>query len=296
VKGVSVGGACASAFLFLLVACGGDATSAASGVVRVGSEQFSESQLLGEIYAQALEAGGVPVERRFGIGSRETYYPALQDGTIDLVPEYSGNLLLYVRPDATQSASQDVYDAVQAALPPDLTVLNRAEAQNKDAFTVTRATAEKYRATSIEDIASHCGELTFGGPAQFQDRAYGLAGLARNYGCTFKDFRPLDTGGPITVAALREDDIQGADLFTTDPAVPANDFVTLADPRNNFPAQNVVPLMTRAKATGVVAAALNGVSAKLSQKELLNLDVEQARTNIPDARIASAWLKAQGLA
>jgi osmoprotectant transport system substrate-binding protein len=295
VRRVFGGGAVAFVCVVLVAACGA-AASDTSGVVRVGSEQFSESQLLGEIYAQALEAGGVPVERRFGIGSRETYYPALQDGTIDLVPEYSGNLLLYVRPDATQAAPQDVYDAVQGALPPDLTVLNRAEAENKDAFTVTRATAQMYRATSIPDIAPHCGELIFGGPAQFQDRAYGLAGLTRNYGCTFKDFRPLDTGGPITVAALREGDIQGADLFTTDPAVPANDFVTLADPRNNFPAQNVVPLMTRAKATGVVAAALNGVSAKLSQKELLNLDVEQARTNIPDAQIASTWLKAKGLA
>ena len=96
--------------------------------------------------------------------------------------------------------------------------------------------------------------------------------------------------------ALKDGTIQGADLFTTDPALVANDFVTLVDPKNNFPAQNVLPLMNKAKAVGAAAAALNGVSAKLSQKELLNLDVEQGKKTQTDAQIATTWLKAQGLA
>lgn len=142
----------------------------------------------------------------------------------------------------------------------------------------------------------HCGEIIFGGPSPFQDRAYGIAGMKKNYGCTFRDFKALDTGGPLTVAALKNGDIQGADLFTTDPALPANDFVTLEDPRYNFPAQNVLPLMTTAKATGAAAAALNAVSAKLSQQELLDLDVKQAAGTQSDARLAGAWLTAQGFA
>lgn len=288
----------------LLTACGGggngspfgSGSAAPADVIRVGSEQFPENQLLGEIYAQALEAKGIKVERRFSIGSRETYYPALRDGSIDVIADYNGNLLLYVKRDATQSSPTDVLAALKAALPPDLTVLNQAEAQNKDAFTITRATAEKYHATTIEDIVPHCGEITFGGPSQFQERAYGIAGMKKNYNCTFKDFKALDTGGPLTVAALKNGDIQGADLFTTDPALPANDFVTLQDPENNFPAQNVLPLMNKAKAVGPAADALNAVSAKLSQKELLDLDVEQAQKTLSDAQLATKWLTAQGLA
>ena len=278
-----------------LAPSGGGQPPAAADVVRVGSEQFPENQLLGEIYAQALEAKQVKVERKFAIGSRETYYPALLDGSIDVVPDYNGNLLRYVTPEATESAPDAVYAALQTALPPELTLLEQAAAENKDAFTVTRATAQKYNATSIEDIVPYCGEITFGGPAQFQERSYGIEGMKKNYNCTFKDFKPLDVGGPLTVTALKDGTIQGADLFTTDPALPANDFVTLEDPKNNFPSQNIVPLINKAKATAAVAEALNGVSAKLSQQELLDLNVKQGAKDKTDAQLATEWLTAQGL-
>lgn len=294
------------AALMLLTSCGGGGgdplapaaggqAPAAADVVRVGSEQFPENQLLGEIYAQALEAKGVKVERKFAIGSRETYYPALLDGSIDVVPDYNGNLLRYVVPEATESAPEEVYTALQAALPPELTLLEQAAAENKDAFTVTRATAQQYNATSIEDIVPFCGEIVFGGPAQFAERAYGIEGMKTNYGCEFKEFKPLDTGGPLTVTALKDGTIQGADLFTTDPALPANDFVTLEDPKNNFPAQNIVPLMVKAKVTPAVSEALNAVSAKLTQQELLDLNVKLGEKTSTDAQLAKDWLTAQGL-
>lgn len=294
--------------LLLLTACGasggGDPLApagsgqepAAAGVVRVGSEQFPENQLLGEIYAQALEAKDITVERQFGIGAREIYFVALEDGSIDVVPDYNGNLLRYLDTASTASSPEDVLAALPAALPDTLTVLEQAEAENKDAFTVTRATAQKYNATSIEDIAPFCGELVFGGPTQFQERAYGIEGMKAAYNCTFKEFKALDTGGPLTVAALRDGTIQGADLFTTDPALPANDFVTLEDPKNNFPAQNIVPLISKAKATPEVSAALNAVSAKLTQEQLLDLNVKQGEKTKTDAALAMEWLTAQGLA
>ncbi len=293
--------------LLLLTSCGGGgggplaptgagAGQAAADVVRVGSEQFPENQLLGEIYAQALEAKGVRVERKFGLGAREVYFVALKDGSIDVVPDYNGNLLRYLDPASTQSSPTDVYKALQAAVPPNLTVLKQAAAENKDAFTVTAETARKYNAKSILDIAPFCGEIVFGGPTQFQERAYGIAGMKKNYNCTFKEFKALDTGGPLTVTALKDGAIQAADLFTTDPALPANGFVTLEDPKNNFPAQNIVPLINKAKATGATAEALNGVSAKLTQQELLTLNVKQGEKTLTDAQLATEWLKAQGLA
>lgn len=293
--------------MLLLAACGGGGgrngdplagggeAAAPADVIRVGSEQFPENQLLGEIYAQALEAQGVTVERRFAIGSRETYYPALLDGSIDVVPDYNGNLLRYVVPEATESSPEEVYAALQSALPPELTLLEQAAAENKDAFTVTRAFAEANNLTSIEDVVPLCPTIQFGGPTQFQERSYGIQGMRENYGCEFKGFTPLDTGGPLTVAALADGTIQGADLFTTDPALLANDFVTLEDPKNNFPAQNIVPLMNAGKVTPQVEEALNGVSAALSQEELLALNVIIGEQTQTDAQIAKTWLTEKGL-
>ncbi len=289
----------------LLTACGGGggdplsnapADAAPAGVVRVGSEQFPENQLLGEIYAQALEGAGVTVERNLALGPREVYYEALLDGSIDVVPDYNGNLLRYVVPEATEASPEEVYAALQEALPPELTLLEQAEAENKDAFTVTRAFAEANNLTSIEDVVPLCPTITFGGPAQFAERSYGIQGMRDNYGCEFAGFQPLDVGGPLTVAALRDGTIQGADLFTTDPALPANDFVTLEDPLNNFPAQNIVPLIKTDKVTPEVTEALNAVSAALSLQELLDLNIELGSDNPrPDAEIAKEWLTEKGL-
>jgi osmoprotectant transport system substrate-binding protein len=290
--------------VLLLAACGGGgdplsnapAESAPADVVRVGSEQFPENQLLGEIYAQALEGAGVQVERQFAIGAREVYYPALLDGSIDVVPDYNGNLLRFVVPEATESSPEEVYTALEEALPPELRLLEQAEAENKDAFTVTRAFAEQNNLTSIEDVVPLCPTITFGGPAQFAERSYGIEGMRNNYGCEFGAFQPLDTGGPLTVAALAGGTIQGADLFTTDPALPANDFVTLEDPRNNFPAQNIVPLINAAKVTPEVEQALNGVSAALSLQDLVDLNLDLvAEPRRPDAEIARDWLTEKGL-
>jgi len=290
----------------VLTACGGGADPLAGGppapgapaadTIRVVSEQFPENRLVAEIYAQVLEARGVKVERNLGIGSRETYFLALRDGSADLVPDYNGNLLRFLDTTATASAPDEVYAQIQQKLPPALTVLGQSGAQNKDAFVVTADTARRYNARSIADIAPHCGEIVFGGPTQFAQRPYGLRGLQQNYNCVFKQFRPLDTGGILTVNALREGTVQAADVFTADPAIAANGFVVLDDPRNNFPSQNVVPLITRAKATPRVVEALDAVSAKLTTEGLVALNARLADPDKPDvAVVAKGWLTDNGL-
>ncbi len=138
---------------------------------------------------------------------------------------------------------------------------------------------------------SPCSELVFGGPPEFQTRADGLPGISKTYGCEFKDFRALDTGGPLTVKALQDGTIQAADLFTTDPAIADRGFVVLDDPKNGFAAQNVVPLINKAKATPDVAAALNSVSAKLTTDGLVQLNRALAAPDKPDvATVAKTWL------
>ena len=292
-----------------LTACGGggDPLSSGSGqtsgaaapndTVVVGSANFVESQILAEIYAQALSAKGVTVEKRLNIGSREAYIPALQDGSIDLIPEYSGVLLQYFDKAADETAPDAVYTALQEALPDNLVVLDKSAAEDKDAIVVTRETATQLNVKSIADLAPQCGNLVFGGPPEFQTRPDGIPGIQKTYNCSFKEFRSLDAGGPLTVAALKNGDVQAADLFTTDASIETNDFVVLDDPSNNFAAQNVLPLINKAKASDQVKATLNEISAKLTTEGLTQLNAEADSDSKPSPEtVAKNWLSQNGLA
>ena len=172
---IARGVAMLAGFALALTACGGgsDPLSSGSGqtsgaaasnnTIVVGSANFVESQILAEIYAQALTAKGVSVEKRLNIGSREAYIPALQDGSIDLIPEYSGVLLQYFDKTADETAPDAVYSALQDALPDNLIVLDKSAAEDKDAVVVTRDTATRLNVKSIADLAPHCRTLVFGG-------------------------------------------------------------------------------------------------------------------------------------
>jgi osmoprotectant transport system substrate-binding protein len=136
----------------------------------------------------------------------------------------------------------------------------------------------------------------FGGPPEFAERPYGLPGIERLYGCKFAEFRSLDAGGPLTVAALTDGSIQAADLFTTDPTIIDRGWVALEDPQNNFAAQNVVPLVNEAKANDQVRQTLNAISAALTTEGLLELnrEVADAATNTVES-VAKEWLTANNL-
>ena len=271
----------ASAAMLSVAACGGTSSnplstntaaggssSSASGSIVVGSANFPENQLLAEIYAGALEAKGVKVSKKLNIGSREVYIPALQQGAIDLIPEYTGVLSQYFNKNAKATDADGVYNELKAALPSTLTVLDKSAAEDKDAVVVTKDTANKYHLKSIADLQPHAKDLTLGGPPEWKTRPTGVPGLKKLYNLDFKSFRALDTGGPLTVQALKNGQVDAADLFTTDPSIAANSFVILDDPKHLFAAQNVVPLVTKAKVTDTISSALNGVSAKLDTATL----------------------------
>ncbi|WP_028936722.1 ABC transporter substrate-binding protein [Pseudonocardia spinosispora] len=273
-----------------LVGCG------ANSDVTLGSANFAESQLLSAIYAGALKAKGISVSETPPLGSREAYIPALQDGSIDLIPEYTGTLLSYFDIHAPQTEPAEVYAAVQKALPAPLTVLEMSQAQDRDAVVVPKAIADKYNAKSMEDLAPHCGELAFGGPPEFQRRSDGIPGIQKVYNCTFKSYTSLDAGGPLTLQALRDNQIQAADIFTTDPSIPQDNLVALTDPKSNFAAQNVVPLINSTKATPQVRAVLNEVSSKLTTEALIALNAQFNAPDKPDqSTVAAEWLKQNGL-
>jgi osmoprotectant transport system substrate-binding protein len=291
-----------------LSACGGSSNplssapassgaAASGGALVIGSADFPESQILAEVYAGALNGAGVTASTKPNIGSREVYFKAVQDGSVDVVPDYSGNLLLYVNKDATEVSAEDIAKALPAKLPQGLAVLDASKAEDKDAMVVTKATAEKYQLKSIEDMAKVCSEIVVGAPATFAERAYGLPGL-KNYNCEPKKLEPFsDGGGPVTLKALLENQVQVADIYTTTPSIADNDLVVLEDPKNNFIAQQVLPLYNKSKMTDAAKAALNAVSNVLTTEDLINLNRAVSGSQKQDPKdAAAAWLKDKGLA
>lgn len=293
-----------------LAACGSDdptATPAASdgggdtGTVVVGSFAFPESEILGEIYAQALEADGVDVQTKFNIGPRQQTIPALQDGSINLIPEYNGNLLAYYNPDYTERTTEEVDGALGDAVAADnLRVLDSAEAEDKDAYVVTRATAEANGLTSIGDL-SKLVPFKLGSNPQFGELGYGIPGLKSIYGVGENKgdvtFLPIeDYGGPDTVKALVDDTVQVADIYTTSPALVAEDLVVLEDPENMISSQNVVPLLSEDIYSDAIAETLNAVSAELTTDDLIALrDRVEGDEKASASTAAEDWLTDKGL-
>jgi osmoprotectant transport system substrate-binding protein len=278
------------------LAAGGSASKAATSTIVVGSANFPESALLAEIYAGALSGKGVTVQKKLNIGSRETYIPALKDGSIDLIPEYTGNLGQYFNKNATATTSDAVYAELKAALPATLTVLAKSAAEDKDAVVVTQKTAAKYGLKTIGDLQPLAKNLTLGGPPEWKTRPTGVPGLKKVYNLDFKTFRPLDAGGPLSVQALKNGQVDAVNLFTTDSSVAANGFVILSDPKSLFAAQNVVPLITKSKVTPTITTALNAISAKLDTATLGQLVKEVVIDKKDPAVVAKEFLAKNGLA
>jgi osmoprotectant transport system substrate-binding protein len=277
------------------LATGGSAGKADAGTILVGSANFPESALLAEIYAGALSAKGVKIEKKLNIGSRETYIPALKDGSIDLIPEYTGVLAQYFNKGVKATDADGVYAELKAALPGTLTVLDKSAAQDKDAVVVTKDTATKLNAKSIGDLASQAKNLTLGGPPEWKIRPTGVPGLKKVYNLDFKTFRALDTGGPLSVQALKNGQVDAVNLFTTDPSIAANGFVVLDDPKNLFAAQNVVPLITKSKVNDTISAALNAISAKLDTATLGEMVKEVVVDKKDTVVVAKEFLTSNGL-
>ncbi len=260
------------------------------GTITVGSANFTESTILAEVYAQVLEDAGMTVEKKLEIGSRETYIPALEDGSIDLIPEYSGTLAAYVDKDMTATTEADLAKVLEASLPQTLEVLEFSEAENGDNVVVTRQTADDQGLQKISDLEGKAGDMVLGGPPEWQKRPQGVPGLKKAYGLEFKTFRPLAAGGNVTVQALKNGQVDAANVFTTDPAIEANDFVILEDDKDLFSAQNVVPLIAKKANDQTVTNALNKVSNTLTSEDLAAMNAAVLDGKSPE-EVADAWVE-----
>jgi osmoprotectant transport system substrate-binding protein len=286
-----------------LAACGSSSGSksplssnTSKGTVVIGSANFPENELLAEIYSLALSAKGVKVTDKFNIGSREVYYPELQKGAVTIIPEYNGALLTTsVDPSSTAATTAQVNAALTASLPKTLEILPSSTAQDSDSVTVTQAFAKAHNLTSIAQLKPLASKMIFGGPPEFSTRADGLAGLKKNYGLVFKGFDALDESGPITLKALVDGKVQAADVFTTTPQIITDHLVSLSDPKFNFAAQNVTPLVYKPAMTPTIIATLDAISAKLTTAGLLAIDKAVILDDDSYSAVAAGWLKAEGL-
>jgi osmoprotectant transport system substrate-binding protein len=244
------------------------------GVIVVGvSGAFAENQIVAEMYAQVLEDAGYTVERQLDLRAREVSQNALEAGSIDVKPEYLSSLLLFLDPGAEASAdATDVArQAAQLLRSRGLTLLTPSAAVDTNQFVANADTARRFHLTTMSSLAPVAGQLTFGGPPECPQRPFCLQGLHEVYGIVFDDFTPLDAGGPLTVDALRRDEVQIGLLFSTDPRIERNGFVPLVDDRRLQDAENITPVIRSQALNDEIRTLLDAVSARLSTEEMTEL-------------------------
>lgn len=277
------------------LASGSPSGAAASGTLVVGSQQYYSNEIIAELYAQALEKAGFTVQRQYQIGQREVYLPEIEAGKIDIMPEYSGNLLQHYDKETKAKDAAAIAVALASALPKGLRVLPAAAATDQDSFNVTKDFAAQHGLESLADLAKIKTPLKVAANSEFAKRPYGPAGLKSTYGIDVTLVPVEDSGGPLTVKALKDGTVQLADIYSADPAIAREGFVTLADPKDLVLPQNVVPLVSE-KVDAKAAAALAAVNNALSVEALRMLNAKSVSEQKKSAEIASAWLKEQGLA
>jgi osmoprotectant transport system substrate-binding protein len=266
-----------------------------SGFV-VGSANFPEQLILGNMYADVVEDQGVKVERRLNLGTRDVVFPSLESGELTLVPEYNGALLSYLsKGESDVTSPEETTEELKAELPKGLIALKASEAQDKDALVVTPQTAEKYDLKTTSDLAPVADELIVGGPPEMPDRPDGLPGLKRVYGIEFEEFKPLDAGGPLTIEAIANGDIDVGRMFTSQGIIDARGWIVLEDDKELSPAQNIIPIIRKQDSSGKIEDALNKLSATLTTEDLkkLNKRVEVDKED-PEV-VAKDYLQQKGL-
>ena len=289
-----------------LAACGGgedplsEETSAGgggespAGEVVVGSADFSESVLLAEIYAAALNAKDIKASTKTGIGAREVYLKALEEDSVQVFPEYTGALALFYDKEFAETDPDKTYDALKESLPDGLALLEKSAAEDNDSIVVTKETADAKGLKTIADLEGVASEMTLAAPPEFKTRVQGIPGLEKTYGVKFKTFRPLKAG-QATVQALKNGQVDAANIFSTDPSIAANDFVVLEDTEKLFGSQNIVPLV-RTEVQDKVAPVLDAVSAKLTTEVVADL-LKQTDIDKKDPKaVAEAFVQDNGLA
>jgi osmoprotectant transport system substrate-binding protein len=271
-------------------------TAHAQQPVRVGSKNFTEQFVLGELYAQALEANGIKTEKKLNLGGTLIAHKALEEKQIDLYPEYTGTILLAVLKQESMTDAKAVYDKVKGEYATKgLVVLNQAPVNNTYVLVVRQDTADKYKLETNSDLTKISKELKLGAGPEFRDRKDGLPGLRAKYGMEFKEDLQLAIG--LRYQALKNDQIQVVNGYSTDGMISAMKLKRLTDDKNLWPPYYIVPVVRKdaLDANPKIADVLNRVSALLDDATMAELNYKVDGEKMEPRDVARDFLKAKGV-
>jgi osmoprotectant transport system substrate-binding protein len=267
--------------------------------ITIGTQEFPEARIIGELWRQALAVNGYAVDLRKGIGPAEDLDEALKDGDIDGYVAYTGTVLSIVAGEGEEVSGLDpeeTYDQAEAFYKTqDMVMSAMTPFQNKDAIATTNVFAQRERLKSIADLRRVDG-LTLGARPEFEDLELGLVGLEERYGLTDVEFRPLELG--TQYAALDEGAVDAVNAFTTDPQLRDGDYAILEDPELLFGSQNVVMTVRKAKLDSVggkkFLAVVSAVNRRLTQSDMVDMNAEVTNGE-SDEDVARRFLREAGM-
>jgi osmoprotectant transport system substrate-binding protein len=273
--------------------------------VTIASFNFGESQILANIYADVLNKAGYQATVK-SLTNREVVEPALQQGQVNIVPEYLSTLTEFLNnkvngATAMPLASSDVTKTLAAlqkiANPLGITALTPSPATDENAFAVTQEFATANNLTTLSDLAtySQTHAITLGGPPECATRPFCEPGLKKTYGMKFAAFTSLDSGGPLTKQALSQGKIQVGLVFSSDGGINALKLKVLTDDKALQNADNIVPVVQTSLVSADLTRILNAVSAAMTTTELVNLNKSVDIDRADPAQVASDWLASKGL-
>jgi osmoprotectant transport system substrate-binding protein len=262
--------------------------------ITVASFNFPESQIVSELYAQALEEAGYPVDRQMDLGARELVFPELQGGGIDLLPEYLGSAIVVgFEQDAPEDVDSGVETLSELFAEDDVSVLEPAPAESANVIVVTSEFAEQEGLEAIGDLAD-AGPLTFSGPPECQDRDTCFAGLQEVYGLDDIEFEAVQETSA-RVQALEQGQHDLTLLFSTDAVLGLADLEVLDDPEGMVPPENITPLLRDEIIDAYgddLVTLIDGISALITTDVLVELNIEESE-GVSPADVAADWLGRQ---
>ena len=272
--------------------------SASKPSIVIGSTNFEEQAIVSNIWADVLKKAGYPVTVEPALGTRAIVVPALEKGQINLEPDYAASLLGFLHGGTPQAAG----DNISTAIPADqkalssfgVTVLPASKALDTNVFAVTKATANKDHLTTISSLKPYASKMTLGGPPECPTFAGCEPGLKSKYGLNFAGFKSLDEAGPLSVAALKNGEVQVVELFSSDGNVVSNNFVALTDNKHLEGADYIVPVIRKSVDTSGVASVLNKIDAKLTTTAISKLNIDVTSKQEQPAAVAQTWVSSVG--
>jgi osmoprotectant transport system substrate-binding protein len=277
---------------------GAAAESTNKDTIVIGSKNFTESLVLGEIYADALEHAGFKVERKLNLGGTLVAQEALKTGQIDLYPEYTGTGLLDILKMPTQTDPKTVYQTVKNEYQQkwNLDWLNPSPANDSQGIVITKNVEQKYHITDLSDMSKVASNLRFAAVPEFSSRADGLPGLQKLYGgFHFKSMKLYDYG--VKYRVLLNGDVDGTVCFTTDGQLTDPKLFVVPDDKHLWPPYNVAPVVRDqiTKNDPKVVSVLNALSPKITSQVLQQLNAKVDIQKEDYQKVAHDWLASQGL-